>query len=141
MTNTRVCSRCGQRKSLTAFYFQFGRSRGQCKECFNQSVTEYRKTGHGRAVYRRIRQRYRATENAKAKHVGHIKRQWHRYPERMSARLAVTHALQSGRLRKLPCAVCGSKRVHAHHPDYSRKLDVVWLCSRHHREHHIEIGK
>lgn len=34
----------------------------------------------------------------------------------------------------LSCASCG--RPHGHHPDYSRPLDVVWLCDKHHKEVH-----
>ena len=32
-----------------------------------------------------------------------------------------------GKLTPQPCA-CGSEAVEMHHPDYSRPLDVRWLC-------------
>jgi hypothetical protein len=35
--------------------------------------------------------------------------------------------------------VCGRTRSHAHHDDYSKPLDVIWLCSTHHRSRHIEM--
>lgn len=50
------------------------------------------------------------------------------------ARCAVKHAIEAGKLQKRPC-FCGETRVDAHHDDYSRPLDVVWLC----RTHHIEL--
>jgi hypothetical protein len=36
-----------------------------------------------------------------------------------------------------PCSECGStERVHRHHPDYRRPLDIVWLCSACHGAEH-----
>lgn len=43
-------------------------------------------------------------------------------------------AVQLGILRRQPCEVCGG-RAEKHHPDYSRPLDVKWLC----REHHLAV--
>jgi hypothetical protein len=55
--------------------------------------------------------------------------------ERKAARHAVDYALTAGRLKRELCVKCGDK-AQAHHEDYSRPLDVVWLCARHHRELH-----
>lgn len=59
-----------------------------------------------------------------------------RYPERVKARNAVSRALKSGRLIKKPCVKCGDNKSFAHHTDYSKPLDVVWLCRTHHRAEH-----
>lgn len=63
-------------------------------------------------------------------------RQRTKFPERYEARKAVLIAIRAGRLQKLPCRVCGNPVAEAHHPDYSRPLDVVWLCASHHRAEH-----
>ncbi len=34
-----------------------------------------------------------------------------------------------------PCERCG-KPAHGHHANYSKPLEVQWLCARHHSEHH-----
>jgi len=33
-----------------------------------------------------------------------------------------------GKLRREPCAACGSPEAQKHHPDYANPLIVVWLC-------------
>jgi hypothetical protein len=60
-----------------------------------------------------------------------------RYPERISARQKVGRAIKSGKLTRGPCEVCGeTDQVFAHHEDYSKPLEVNWLCRKHHREKH-----
>jgi hypothetical protein len=46
--------------------------------------------------------------------------------------------LRIGRLVRETCSKCGAK-AHAHHDDYSRPLDVLWLCPIHHTERHKEL--
>lgn len=54
-----------------------------------------------------------------------------------AAQIAVGSALAQGRLVKSECAMCGTtSNVEAHHEDYEKPLDVVWLCRKHHRQHH-----
>jgi hypothetical protein len=55
---------------------------------------------------------------------------------RSAARRKTRTALESGVLVRLSCEVCGNSATDAHHEDYSRPLDVKWLCRRHHRERH-----
>jgi hypothetical protein len=61
--------------------------------------------------------------------------------EKMLARSAVNNAIQSGSLTKKPCAVCGSEKSQAHHGDYSKPLDVIWFCAKHHTEHHAVMRR
>lgn len=59
--------------------------------------------------------------------------QWRkRHPKRYLAHLAVANALRLGVMQKQPCAVCGSVKAEAHHSDYDRPFDVLWLCRKHH---------
>lgn len=60
-----------------------------------------------------------------------------RHPEKVDARNAVAIALYKGLLvRPETCSACGvqDKKINAHHPDYAKPLDVVWLCYRCHAE-------
>jgi len=54
-----------------------------------------------------------------------------RFPKQ-AAYAAVATARKKGLLVKQPCEVCGETKVHAHHDDYSKPLDVKWLCAKHH---------
>lgn len=44
--------------------------------------------------------------------------------------------LKRGKIIKLPCNICGDIKSQAHHDDYSKPLDVTWLCRTHHLELH-----
>ena len=55
------------------------------------------------------------------------------------ARAALRRAVRAGTIERGPCADgpdgCEGQ-VDGHHEDYSRPLDVVWVCKRHHLERH-----
>jgi hypothetical protein len=54
------------------------------------------------------------------------------------ARQALCNAVARGKLKRGTCEVCGSKRTQGHHEDYSKPLEVRWLCREHHDEEHYE---
>lgn len=72
---------------------------------------------------------------------GHeCKREWDkRNPIKRKAHKTVENALLSGRLSRKPCETCGRQKVQAHHDDYNKPLDVRWLCSSCHHQHHHQI--
>ena len=61
------------------------------------------------------------------------------HPARYLAHIAVQSALKSGALVKGPCEICGTTegRIDAHHDDYSKPLEVRFLC----RLHHVRLHK
>ena len=61
-----------------------------------------------------------------------------RNPQKAAAHILLNNAIRYGRLQKAPCEVCGSIKVHGHHEDYAKPLEVIWLCSKHHRQLHAE---
>jgi hypothetical protein len=102
-----------------------------------------------RARYQRDREKrvaaqvaYQATPEGKAAH-NRAAREWaQRNVLKRKAHEAVGNAIRDRRLTKGPCEVgVGCKgRVQAHHEDYSKPLDVRWLCTKHHRVAHAAIG-
>lgn len=61
-------------------------------------------------------------------------------PEQHRAWRAVANALESGRLIRQPCEheECLDPDTDAHHDDYSKPLEVRWLCKQHHSLFHME---
>jgi hypothetical protein len=53
--------------------------------------------------------------------------------KKLKARWKLNGELKTGKAKKKPCEVCGKEKVEAHHPNYSKPLEVVWLCHKHHR--------
>ena len=66
-----------------------------------------------------------------------------KHPERKRATTTLNNAVRDGRIMKGPCERRGdggcSGRVHGHHDDYSKPLEVQWLCAVHHARHHVEL--
>jgi hypothetical protein len=64
-----------------------------------------------------------------------------RYPEKIRAHRIVYKAIRQGELKKLPCIICGCLKVEAHHDDYDKPLDVIWVCKNHHYQLDINRPK
>jgi len=59
-----------------------------------------------------------------------------RNPLKRWAHIATASALRRGLIQQQPCEVCGIEAVDAHHDDYSRPMNVRWLCRKHHKAAH-----
>ena len=55
----------------------------------------------------------------------------------------VTHAIRDGIInRPDTCSICGEvgALLHGHHDDYSKPLDVRWVCVQCHKDIHREVA-
>lgn len=66
-------------------------------------------------------------------HYHYKKIQKERYPEKIRAREILYDHVKRGNIKRERCEVCGKENAHAHHEDYSKPLEVRWLCRKHHR--------
>jgi len=89
---------------------------------------------------RKNRREHWAAPHRVAKSVERSRRWRAKYPGRVNAQAAARYAIEVGRLVRGVCAECGAVKVHAHHADYGKPLEVEWLCSRHHKLRHMEMG-
>lgn len=56
-----------------------------------------------------------------------------------NARSYLSVYVRRGKVKRKPCDICGDAHSEAHHSDYSRPLDVQWLCRKHHLQlHHLQ---
>ena len=87
--------------------------------------------------------RYRAEHPEMAAESTRRWKQWKQsHPEQVAAHKAVECAIRDGLLTWQPCRVCGrGSTVHGHHEDYSKPLEVVWLCRKHHMARHTELRR
>lgn len=141
MDSSKTCFKCGEYKPIESFYRHPRMADGhlnKCIECAKVDVTQNRN--------KRI-EKYRAYDLRRAKiperaaASAAISKAWRQQDKRrQAAHDAVTRAVKSGLLVRQPCARCGSAKSLAHHEDYDKKLDVVWLCQPCHKQRHKEIA-
>jgi hypothetical protein len=53
-----------------------------------------------------------------------------------NARAYLNTYVKRGVVKKMACFVCGDIKSESHHDDYSKPLEVIWLCRKHHLEKH-----
>jgi hypothetical protein len=131
--DAKRCNVCGEVKTLDQFYKTVLNKDGLmnlCRPCHitrQQSYREKKKvlSFKGAAPH----QKYWLQEN-KLKATAHRK---------------VAYAIKTGVLIRQPCERCGATHdtsdIVAHHEDYNKPLDVVWLCEAHHKERHTELAR
>lgn len=61
--------------------------------------------------------------------------------EKYQSHLAVQRAKRDGILKPEPCESCGSEKASAHHDDYTKPLEVRWLCHKCHMAWHSKLRK
>lgn len=82
---------------------------------------------------------YHQTPKGKEVRRSAVKRSRKLHKDKANARNKTQTAIRSGRLVPMPCEHCGAPYKHAHHEDYSRPLDVIWLCASCHVKRHNQI--
>jgi hypothetical protein len=59
----------------------------------------------------------------------------------MGPHTIVQKAIKSGVLIREACSRCGATETQAHHEDYSKPLEVIWLCRGCHKQRHAELRR
>lgn len=141
---TKFCHKCQASKPVSMFSACRRNKDGlqaYCKGCRLEMQREYRATQPEKyldAARRRDpeknRQACREWSSKNREKIYEIRR---RYPERDKARRSYRYAIETGVLvRPDTCEMCGEKpkvgKIQGHHEDYSKPLEVKWLCVRCH---------
>ena len=146
-----TCKSCNTTKPMSEYYES---NRSKCKECVRTRVRRNRASNL--AYYRAydakrfqddpnrriMNDRYQSSTAGKAS-VRRAKANYReRHPEKRRAHVILGNAVRDGRIEKpKECSDCGKapqRRHHlqGHHDDYSKPLEVVWLCVACHRDRH-----
>jgi hypothetical protein len=134
---TKKCFKCGEVKILSEFYKHNQMKDGhvnKCKVCNKVDVATHRLDNIGK-----IREYDRKRGNRKSS--DDLKKYREKYPNKYKATCMVNNQKRAGNLFESPCEVCGSLMVVAHHDDYSKPLNVRWLCYAHHSQWHAINGE
>jgi hypothetical protein len=151
----KTCKTCSKDKPLSSFYVHKAMLDGHlniCKDCTKARVSKHRALNIDsvRAYDKQramkpervnARKEYAKTEAGKKSHAKALINYREKHTDRYFAHQVFSNAIKDGKVEKLPCFICGDNKVEGHHPDYSRPLDVVWLCNKHHREAHKTTPK
>jgi hypothetical protein len=145
----KTCKTCGEEKPLSEYYalkHMFDGHFSECKVCVRKRVArniEKKKEDPAWVIKEaercRIKQRKAGCPND-PNHNAASRRHSAKFPEKKKARAIADDAVKKGLIQRKPCEVCGAHRAQAHHDDYSKPLDVVWLCSTHHAERHVWLN-
>jgi hypothetical protein len=143
--DTLVCRRCGLIKAIAHFLYRplLGPSR-TCRECYRTMQSKasavyarraYHTNENGRRDKHKEAERLRQTGISRAER---SKKYIRTHPMKYAAHKIYSVAVRSGKLLRQSCQVCGDpqRKAHGHHDDYTKPLDVIWLCSEHHFERH-----
>lgn len=132
-SDMKTCNKCGIEKEMSEYYAHKGMKDGyhnQCKSC--SSIINKRNRIKNIKHIRKYDRERESLPNRKATKREAQRRYNKIHPERHAARSLVGYALNDGRLNKGPCLTCGSMFTEAHHPDYSKPLEVEWYCRQCH---------
>lgn len=153
---TKKCKKCGEEKLLDEFYKHKEMLDGHlnvCKECKKSYSNQYR-TDNIEKVMEYDRNRPNKLERSIAnkerlksdseKYQAYIQSQkeWDKANRiKKNCHLKVKRAIEKGLLIKPKiCTYCGkNEKLQAHHIDYNKPLEVLFLCDKCHKEIHKQI--
>lgn len=137
----KVCFKCNVVKPLSEFYKHSRMADGhlnKCKNCTKQDANKHRSENLEK-VRQYDRERGKRPERIKAG--VEINRIWRAEDKRrQKAHNMVSKAIKTGKIMREQCCRCGNEKTVAHHEDYDKPLDVMWLCQPCHKQRHKEIN-
>ena len=148
----KVCRECGTEKELSAFYKHSAMADGhlnKCIECVKERVGKHRELNlekiraydlaRAKTPHRMAKNKaYAQSEKGKLAHKKALENYKKKYPLAYAAKFITGHAVRDGKLvRPRHCSECGSThKIEGHHDDYTKPLEVRWLCEKCHKKWH-----
>lgn len=129
------CTKCKTEENLLKYSKKFNKAKTiatqyyYCRDCNRKRASAYYKTPTGQKNIYKANKKQWSSEEGRVKH---------------NARVLLHYYIRKGTIVKPDCcSECGGTqpRIEAHHEDYSKPLEVIWLCSPCHSEADKELAK
>ena len=133
----KIYRACGLNKPRKDFYAHPRMADGAlnfCKTCVRKRIKLHRLMNPH--VQENDRQRSKTPK--RRAHLRANAERWDQHnPAAYRAHNIANAAVRDRKLSRQPCQICGAiEHVHKHHRNYSRPLDIVWLCAKCHARVH-----
>ena len=148
----KVCRECNIEKPLTEFYKHQRMTDGHLNKCIPcvksrvnkhrevnlEKIREYDKKRANKPHRIQARKEYQQTEAGKLSKKKSMDAYNKRYPMVYAAHVITSNAIRDGKLfPAASCSACNStEKIEGHHDDYTKPIDVRWLCEKCHKEWH-----
>lgn len=150
----KSCSFCGDLKEYSQFHARKTSKDGktsQCKECCKVFRKKHYEKNKEKELERSRKWKLENPEKNlstqkkwrkknKEKYRLIVKRHAESYKKRnnhkIKARRKVAYAMSVGKIKKENCKICKAENSEAHHNDYDKPLNVIWLCQKCHKKEH-----
>jgi hypothetical protein len=141
----KTCRKCLKVKKISEFHNHRNMKDGHlnfCKLCVQDRIREYRLNNIEKLRKydkKRWKKKWKNKEYRSNRLEYHKK--WRKFNKiKISAQNAIRNKIKS---RPCLCELCGdkNKKILGHHQDYSKQLQVIWLCPPCHYKVHHEKNK
>ncbi|MHA2248546.1 MAG: hypothetical protein ACXADY_26610 [Candidatus Hodarchaeales archaeon] len=142
-----------------------------CKLCLAERARVYRASPHGFEITRKAEEKHRKSEKGQITRIGKLdnarvndkakdrrkaynstdegkainREKTARYrlnnPIKSRCRLELKRAIDKAEIERGSCVICSEPNAEGHHEDYSKPLEVIWLCKSHHTELHFRRNR
>lgn len=149
---TKICNTCGEEKLIECFRGCYSNNklyyRNKCNVCDSAYQSETRRE-YRKQRYLKMKEYYKEhnrinLQTEHGKYLRNIRNNKYRemYPLQHEARQVINYLIRNGKLKKGRCEFYGCEccgRIEAHHDDYTKPLNIRWVCVKHHNMIHNSI--
>jgi ribosomal protein S27AE len=135
----KTCNKCNEEKDDDRFYKRGSGYRKECKDCHKARHYSYMQTELGKEAHSKANRKYYKMAPTKRYLINKEYRK--RNPRKQRAHEVIAYQVRLGNIKKENCEKCSNEKVQAHHDDYSKPLNIRWLCSSCHCKHHMRFGE
>lgn len=138
----KKCARCKESKSLDNFYKGRKYYNSYCKKCWYFYTKEYEDT---HPKYKIKHQEVDRLYQARKRNFGLVDKtkeneKWReKHPKGSSAHGIVNYYIKIGKIKRKKCKICKEFPTYAHHEDYDKPFEIIWLCPSCHKKYHLKL--